>query len=677
MGRRLAWDVESDGFLETLTRVHCLCIEDVDTGETWAFRQNDRENTILDGVAMLNEADLIIGHSSVSFDAPAMWKVYGGLFAPKGRQRDTLVCARMTHADIKDSDIRLWKAGKLDGKNINSHQLAAWGQRLDFPKDDYSARMIAAGLDPWAQWSQEMEDYCAVDVRVTVLLWKLIEEKKWSERAMVLEHRVHELCDRITRNGFPFDLNAARLLERELRQDVETKTKEAIDHFGSWWRPQKILKCGETTSYVVPGVGLVKGGKKFQPREEFGEDYSRRSWAEVQVPARDFPKLGRMAGCPFTPIELQEFNPGSRPQIVDRLTTIHDWVPTAFTEKKNAKVDDDILRELGKTIPVAEALAEIFYLRKRLGQLADGEVAWIKKAVESSDGFIHGRIVCGGTITNRASHSSPNVAQVPKVKAKKIEGLKTILMGRAGDHGYECRKLFTVPPGWVLMGADQQGIELRALAHFIAEFDGGEYAKIVLEGDPHGLHQEMMELASRDTAKTFLYAMLYGSGDENLGGIVDPSLIGKPHLASKLGAEMKRRLMTRIPAFGKLVKAVQAEAKRGFVTGLDGRRLYVRSSHAALNTKLQGCGATLAKAWLAIFEELCEEAGLNHGWNGDFAILGWIHDEIQVAVRDDPKTREIAERCIIQAALEAGNTFDFQLPVEVEVKFGANWAETH
>jgi hypothetical protein len=561
------------------------------------------------------------------------------------------------------------------------------------------------------------------------------------------------------------------------------------------------------------------------------------------------------------------------------------------------KVDDEVLRDLSKTVPIAFDLAEIFYAKKRLGQLVDGDNGWMKKAMLFGDGRIHPRFIVGGTVTNRASHTSPNIAQVPRVvfkklpqfeepnvsyrftnegiiygiersdgsfdrdltplldpdgkqfigvpkKAKpgetylakdgetyvaeggefiydkdgKIETKKSLMKGRAGDHGFECRSLFVAPPGWVLMGSDQKGIELRCLGHYMHEYDKGDYLRLCVESDPHDLHQAVMELDSRDVAKTFIYACvpmdttvltrrgwkhhdelilgedvlsynaqtgkkewtpllevvrydeaplvrvsdsygfeayctpnhrwfgrsdhvsihvrqacqitpdfrilkdvyvageytgplaveshsaapvwcirtknesfvmrqgdqititgntIYGAAPYKQGCTIDPSLALRPAAAKALGEEMNRRIMTRIPALGSVVKAIKREAKRGYVTALDGRKLFVRKIHAALNTKLQGAGATISKKWVVLFEQYCEDAGLVHGWDGDFAILAWVHDELQVAVRDDPETRAIAEDCIRRAALDAGRYFDFKAPVDVDVKFGRNWAATH
>ena len=711
--RRLIWDLESDGLLHQLTVIHVLTIRDIDTGETFIFRKNEEEDTILEGIEMLNRAALLIGHNIVGFDNYALWKVYGDKFSPTGDMRDTLIMSRMLFADIKERDFRLWKRGELDGGLIGSHTLEAWGMRLGFPKDDYSKRRKELAKHEWEEdgedgpvhaefgtleafthwmtwgfWNQDMEDYGAQDLDPTQALWLKIERTEWSEEAIKLEHMICDLMARVEQNGFPFDMEKALILEEQLRTEHDEKAARAIEHFGKWLAP-------------------AKWSKERLPREECGEDNSREFWGEVTYPKRtmnfkEATKGDKVEGAPYCAIVLKEFNPNSRPMIIDRLKKIYGWEPQDFTEKNNPIVNDEVLRDLSAAkrgesglpvIPIAEDLAEIFYYKKRLGQVADGSQSWIG-SVRPDTGRIHARINPGGTVTNRASHSKPNIAQVPKVVAKKFpvfnedgtpklneDGTPVmkgrVLRDREGDHGYNCRELFIVPDGWVLVGADQKGIELRALAHAMWEYDDGAYAKILLEGDVHDAHTQAMGLDSRDKSKTFIYAMLYGAQDFKLGTTIEPGLALYPARAKALGAQMRERLMSRFPALKMLVKSVQKSAKQGFVMGLDGRKLYVRAKHSALNTLLQAMGATLAKIWCVAFESFMEEAGFVHGWDGDFAILAWVHDEMQIAVRDDPEVIAAAERYLHESATYSGERVGFKLAVEVDTKIGRNWQQTH
>jgi DNA polymerase I-like protein with 3'-5' exonuclease and polymerase domains len=816
-GKQFLFDIETTGLLPYLTehrgddvksRIHILAIRDLETGQTQVFRKNKRQDSIARGVKLLAEADVLVGHNIIGFDIPVIELLYPE-YQCNALVRDTLVLSRVFFADEKERDFRRHKRGELEGKEIGRHGLEAWGQRLGMHKGDYSKTQAEhyKALYPhlpkeeiirlvWSEWNQEMEDYCVQDLNVNEALWRLMvaNPRRHSDQSITLEHRVHALMEEVTNNGFPFDEAAARALEDELRLAVEEKEAKAIAHFGSWWVPSKWKTIGkeytseivdpETGKPLLDDEGKVKKTKvSFAPRRAYGEDNSRGNWGEITVPKKtmrfkpETNKPDKIAGCAYVPVELKEFNPGSRPQIVDRLTKIYDWEPQEFTEAGAPAVNDEVLRDLAHTVPICDELAELFYYNKRLGQLVDGKNGWIGKAQERGDGRIHASFNVGGTVTNRASHANPNIAQVPRVVFKKLkqwlepevtidfkqgkivygiwrdgpdgervfdsenitplldpltgkqlegvpakvktneplrdadgvlfpsytdedgnevqiieiegrEGVfkveegkvatkKQMLKGRCGDHGWNARNLFIVPDGWVLMGADQKGIELRALGHFMAEFDDGVYAKLVVDSDPHDLHTAALELNNRDTAKTFIYALIYGAQDFKLGTVIDPALALKPTQAKAVGAEMRRRLMTRIPALGMVVKNVQRQSKSGMLDALDGRKLFVRAQHAALNTMLQGAGATIAKQWCVNFHEYCLEDGLVHGWDGDFAIVAWIHDELQVAVKDDPRVREICERNIVAAAYDAGMMFGFRCPVDVDVKFGRRWSETH
>ena len=268
--RRLVFDLETDGLLPELTRIHILVIKDIDTLERWVFHLNSNEDNILDGIDMLNDAELLVGHNIEGFDLKALWKVYGDQFAPTGVIRDTLVMVRMLFSDEKERDFRRYQRGVLEGKYLGSHELGAWGQRLGFPKGDYADRKKEElvvlypelGLKEnkkelnrlvWLEWSQEMKDYAIQDVEITYQLWLKIESKPWSDFATKLEHEVHSEMERVQENGFPFDLEQARILESKLRVAHERLSQKAIEHFGSWWVPCRWLRTNDKkcTSYVV------------------------------------------------------------------------------------------------------------------------------------------------------------------------------------------------------------------------------------------------------------------------------------------------------------------------------------------------------------------------------------------------------------------------------------------
>ncbi len=691
--RTAIFDVETNGLLPTLNRIHCLGIRDYDRRVTHRFRRNDVMDNIIEGVELLEDAEMVVGHNILHFDIQAIDKCYED-FTLRGKIMDTLPMCRMVFANQKDKDFRLFEKGKLPGKLIGSHTLGAWGHRLGLNKGDYKDVMEAKAKElgitdeeeiakfVWGQWSMDMEDYMVLDVDVNVLLYERILRENWAPSSTQLEHAIHDLMGQQERNGIDFDVPAATALADHLQAEASRLSDEAVKHFGKWWKP---AKKHQVKALWDDPEGKNKAKTYAAPRAEFGEDMSRAVWGEVTVPKKrmvfkDVLKGTRDPEAPYCAITLAEFNPNSRPQIIDRFTTVYGWNPVDFTETGNPEVSDSVLRTLIGHIPMAEELAEVFYYKKRLGMIRDGANAWLKLA---QDGKIHAYVNVGGTISGRASHVSPNLAQVPKVKSRKVkqtdDTFKTVILkGREGFHGWECRSLFYVPQiikdlRWMMTGIDLSGIELRCLGEALRPFDNGAYAEIVLNGDIHTHNMVMAGLDNRDKAKTFIYALVYGGGDTKLGSIINP--LASEEEQARIGAMLRDRFMAGIPAFAALMKQIKRWAKRGYMPGLDGRKLYIRSPHSALNTKLQSEAALIAKKWCLLTEDYLLDSGYKHGWDGDFAALLWVHDEQQYASREE--LAPIVAQCAITAAADAGKFFGYLTPVAAEAKHGNNWAETH
>lgn len=335
------------------------------------------------------------------------------------------------------------------------------------------------------------------------------------------------------------------------------------------------------------------------------------------------------------------FNPGSRMQIIDRLKA-RGWVPTEFTEKGNVILDEETLQHLD--IPAAKTFLRFFELQKINSFLTN----WDGKIEE--DGRIHGQVYTNGAVTGRMTHSNPNLGQVPSAK--------TLL-------GQLCRAVFTVPEGCSMVGIDASGLELRMLAHYMQDDD---YIKAVCEGksadktDVHSLNQKAAGLATRDQAKTFIYAYLYGAGDEKIGAIAGGG--------AKTGKKLKADFLAKTPALDALKKKIARMAEKGSLPGLDGRRLFVRSPHKALNTLLQGAGAVVMKEALVIFEGLL----VSHMLGGVKFLLN-VHDEWQLEVPTE--YAELVGQLGRQAIQAAGVTLKLRCPLDGEYKIGRNWRETH
>ncbi len=275
-------------------------------------------------------------------------------------------------------------------------------------------------------------------------------------------------------------------------------------------------------------------------------------------------------GWPFSRVDYPEFNLGSRQQI-GRYLQHYGWKPCKFTDTGQAMVDEKVLEGI-KDIPQATLISEYLMVQKRIAQVQ----SWLD-AVDDDTGRVHGKVNTNGAVTGRMTHAKPNLAQVPASRA---------------PYGEDCRSCWTVPDGYKLVGFDASGLELRMLAHYM---DDEDYTNEVIGGDIHTANQHLAGLESRDQAKTFIYALLYGAGDAKLGTVAGGG--------AGAGRLLRERFMRNLPAYANLKGRVGQEASQGWITGLDGRRLWIRSEHAALNTLLQSAGALVMKKGLIILDE--------------------------------------------------------------------------
>jgi DNA polymerase I len=332
--------------------------------------------------------------------------------------------------------------------------------------------------------------------------------------------------------------------------------------------------------------------------------------------------------------KVEVFNVGSRQQIAKRLSSLGVRFDK-LTEKGNPIVDEAVLETID--LPEAKVVSEYLMLQKRYAQVN----SWLEHVKE--DGRVHGRVISNGAVTGRMTHQSPNMAQVPASHS---------------PYGHECRSCWTVPEGKKLVGFDASGLELRMLAHYMKDED---YTNEIINGDIHTANQRLAGLESRNQAKTFIYALLYGAGDEKLGSVAGGG--------RTTGKKLRESFLNNLPSFAALKDRVSNASSRGYLTGLDGRRLQVRSEHSALNTLLQAAGAIVMKKALVILDDYAKQ------WKLDYKIIGNIHDEVQseVAEKDAEKFGWLAVECLKAAGLE----FNLRCPLDGEYKVGTTWADTH
>ena len=492
-------------------------------------------------------------------------------------------------------------------------------QRRDFDKKDLPPRLNGShslkawGLrlgklkgdfeGPWDTLTEEMLEYAVQDVHVTHALHDYLTSKKFSKKSISLEHAVHRICSAQERHGFLFDKDKAWNLATSLEEQREKLEKELQEIF-----------------------------PPYEVRTPF-------------MPKATNSKYGYVKGEMTEKVTTVTFNPQSRHHIANRLKNKYRWKPKEHTPNGQPKIDETILQSLN--YPEAKKLADYFLVAKRIAALSEGRQAWLSNV--KGDNRIHGRVLVNGAVTGRATHRNPNMAQIPSCRV---------------PFGKECRELFTVPEGKVLVGSDVSGLELRVLAHFMYPIDKGAYAKAILEGDIHTFNQQKAGLETRDQAKTFIYALIFSAGAEKLGQIVGGT--------RATGAKLKKRFFKELPALDSFITKVKQKAEdQGYLTGLDGRLLKVRSPHSSPNLIIQSAGALICKRWLI---EINKEVHIQ-GLRDRCRQVAWVHDEVQWECDED--VGELFGELAVRSIKKAGDYFGIRTPLDAEYRVGRNWSETH
>ena len=606
----LIFDIETNGLLNETTVIHSLVIYNNTTGELISCTDHKYEyeqvigaenqqligQPIWYGLKLLEEADEISGHNIVKFDIPAIQKLYPD-FKPKGKIFDTLLMSKLVYPDVGEIDDRKIRKGLFPKKLRGRYSLRAWGYRLKEYKGDYCEQE-----DCWAEWSADMQRYCEQDVMVTQKLYNLLKSKDISEEAVKLEHQFAQILFRQEQRGVYFD---------------KQKAIELASHLTA---------------------------EKYRLEEELRLAFPPQTIETEFIPKVNNKTKGYVKGVPFIKKTVIEFNPSSRQMIADRLIKKYNWKPKELSPTGQPVINENVLE--GMDYEEAPLLKEYFLVTKTLGQLADGNNAWLK--LVAADGAIHGYVDTIGAVTGRCTHNSPNLAQVPAV---------------GGFMGKECRELFRAREGYKLVGCDASGLELRCLAHYMND---PEYTHEILNGDIHTKNQQMAGLATRAEAKRFIYAFNYGGGDALIGSIVGGD--------AKKGKAIKKKFLEGLPKLKKLIDGVQNKIKvKGYLKGIDKRILKVREQYKGLNVLLQSAGAIVMKKALCILNDDIEAKG----WkiNDDIAFVLNVHDEYQAEVK--PELVEEYKVMAVEAIRKAGEYFGFRCPLDGEAKVGDSWYDTH
>lgn len=495
----------------------------------------------------------------------------------------------------------------LDPSRENGHSLEAWGQTLGTQKIDYTA-VWQWMMDRKEEYKGEcfdnpidglLSDYCVRDVEVTCKLYHhLVSEfnqKEFSLESLELEQSVAAIIAQQERNGFKLD----QIYATCLLTDIKSKVAGIYEQMQQRWPPVTVERFSDKT------------GKRLKD-------------------------------------SVVTFNPGSRQQIGEKLREL-GWKPKDFTPTGHPIVDEAVLEKLN--IPEAKIIAEYLMLNKRISQIE----SWMEAV--GKDGRVHGKVITNGAVTGRATHSSPNLAQVPNTSS---------------IYGAECRQCWTVEEGNVQVGVDLSGVELRCLSHYMQD---AEWQRELLEGDVHWKNTQAFGLVpmgtekqdtkehkdARNLSKTLTYSVLYGAGAAKVGATVGGS--------AKQGAKLIDNFLNNTPSLKKLKAKVDKLAAKGFVPAIDGRKIWVRSEHAALNSLLQSAGAIIAKQWIICFTEELKSKKI------PYKLLAWVHDEVQLET--PAEYGEIVGKIVAEAATTAGEKLKFRCPIAAEYRVGRNWHDCH
>ena len=614
----LYFDIETNGIedfttLSDLKQVHCLSVYNPQQKRMVTFDGKG----IPEGLRCMDEAGYLCGHNVVGFDLPALKKLYN--YTPKPRILDSAITSRVMHSDLRGLDMQRKDFPK---EFWGSHSLNAWGHRMGgINKIAYEGN--------FERYDDDMKKYCERDVLVTYTLAQYLKALEPDVRMLSIEHGFAHIIRKQEMRGFCFD--EARAMSfishlTQLRAEVKDKLQVMF--------PPRVeeMRTPKGWSLTLDGDVTIEAETKGKLKEMLKDMDMKQALVNQSV------KLDNKT-------KAIPFNPGSRDQIAARLVDL-GWEPTERTPDGRIKIDESVLKKINH--PAAKLLLEYLTVSKRLGQVAEGENGWMRVVKK---GRIHGKVNTNGAVTGRCTHSLPNLAQVPAVRA---------------THGKTCRELFKAGDGYDLVGVDASGLELRCLAHYLAIYDGGVYAKNLIQDDIHTVNQKAAGLETRDQAKTFIYAFLYGAGDAKIGDIVGGS--------AKQGSALKKRFLAQLPALARLKKGVEEKAKRGgFLTGIDGRILPIRSEHSALNMLLQSAGAVVMKQALIKVHRDLTILGWEHG--KQFAFVANVHDEFQAEVL--PEKADLYGKMAVEAIRFAGDSLGFNCPLDGEYKVGRNWAETH
>ena len=588
--RKVVCDIEANGL--TPDKIWCCVCQDIADDSITVFRDGDADKAR----EFFKGVDKIIGHNFIGYDAiwlNKLWKCGIGI----DKIIDTLVLSRLADS---------FRQG---------HSLRDWGERLGVYKDHH---------DDWSQWSQEMEDYCIQDVKVTRAVYEQLKKelRHCTKEAVEIEHWSQAILERQRIKGFLLDHDLALSTKAE----IDKKYCDIIQQLKTVFPPRK----------VITGEWIAK-------RTKTGElnTVSQRIINSGNVEHVDGDRYNRIA--------YKEFCIDSPSEIVERLKDW--WSPTEMTPGGQPKVSERNLNTLRDDAPESLKLIKDCKVLKSRSTLIQ---SYFDACGE--DGRVHGQVISIGAGTHRMAHRNPNTGNIPS----------------KGLYGEVCRQMFTVGEGRKLVGCDAANIQLRVLAHYLND---KELIHQIVHKDMHYFFSQIYGLNPKDKeydetnhemkearkkGKTCTFAIIMGAGVAKIGSILG---------SYERGQQAFDGLKKNISGWNKFQKEIAMRAAVGYFTGLDGRRIPLKSAHFGMSSYLQaGEAIIMKKAMIESYKEI-KSLGL------DAFQVAVVHDEMQYDCAEDCAVTvgEILKKNIIAA----GEHFGLRCPLGADYMVGSNWLQTH
>ena len=606
---RLIFDIETDHRRpDQVTRCWCICTLNPDTGDEQRFGPP----SVLDGICALARAEQLIGHNIGAYDLPVLARLFGFQYA--GEVIDTLTLSRLVFNGLSDEPDRHGR-----------HALEAWGKRLGCHKGEYT---------DFNHWRPEMIDYCMQDCCVVQKLIERFRQEKPSKRAVKIELQYDRLLRRIEQHGLTLDVQDTERLQAKLKRRLERLQGYIDQQF-----PPRTIETSRPAYYSLQ-LHESAISERALDVPQFETKRALDTWRKQHgLKPRNFEII---RGPPQQRIE--QFNANSPQQVIKGMRSL-GWCPENANGSGSISTSESVLWNSG--LPAGRLIAAY----RGYSKLYSFTVQWLS---HQREGKLYPHFVSNHAATNRSSCRAPNIQQIPSAKQRR-SGMR--LLAR---YGRLCRKLFKPQAGYVLVGADLKGIEVRLLAHRLAMHDDGAFAQLVTSGED--IHQRNADAIgiTRERAKTVLYGSMYGQGASSLAATLS---IDKSEAQGIISA-----FTTGLGGFDEMKRELLDELRRtGRITLIDGRRLQVGSQHKALNYAIQGDAAVLMKHW-ALKADRC----LN---DTSFRLLAVVHDELQSECLPDDADHVI--ETLELAASDVGERLDFRVRIAAEAKQGASWQETH